>query len=166
MPSTVPDDDRPVEPGELQALVEDVAHEIKTLATAAGRLLRMPRTSPDWNYVVESLLLHARNLGDFFEKDPTRDDVVAAHYVDDWTDRLANDAEATAAVTWLADADRRRWIHKRVAHITAARQRTPKEQQAPDVGEIAENTMVIARLFLRSLSPEQRRWFKAQGLVL
>ena len=64
---------------------------------------------------LESYLIHARVLHDFFYKEPIKDDIVAAHFVPDW-DHLKPPLHA-----YLATDDRRNRLDKSVAHLTLKR---------------------------------------------
>ena len=148
---------------ELPALAPHIYYELSMMHAAKTALQRIPTMrSPEQNALrnawVESFLVHARSLMDFLG-DPIRaigDDVVAAHYVSEWT---KNDAEPE--LTRLA-ARLRSHVNKRVAHVTAYRVRVEPagDPEEPDLGLALADFDAIWIRFTDRLSAEQRTWFR------
>lgn len=154
----------PVEPDELPALAGDVRYEFDAFRSAAGLLLKLgPNPSPARNPFVESLNLHFRNLREFFVSPlpkPTGshcDDIVAAHYVPTWHPDDDVDLELRAFDL--------KPLHKRLAHLTAYRQRVDKDD---DSVLVIDMYLMVAETFARFLSrltTEQREWFALDGML-
>ena len=125
----------------------DVRYEHEMLAVAADRVLNLAvdmraaedegddetlgRLGIDRNAWVEVYLLHLRNLAHFYGGRPRHDDVVASHYAESWTAADGGDD--------LKDLQLQVRSHnKRLAHITAYRQRVPKDDDARMVTANAE----------------------------
>lgn len=105
--------------------------------------------------LLESYLLHTRVLHDFFYKAPSRDDVVAAHFVPGW-EGLRPPLDA-----YLGDPDRKKRLDKALAHITLARvgyDSHDKKWNVDAIRDAIENAMAT---FLTNLPPERRLWFGA-----
>lgn len=159
MPAIQPEPDAPPTPEELPALAGHVEYEFQMLASAGVALLETPwdyadgRQGVQRNAWVEVLLLHLRNLIHFFAGRPQRDDVVASHYIADWSVRDDGGDE----LEWLVE--RTRPIHKRLAHITAHRERVHKSVDAELIQDIGRNVVSVYQRFLARLTDEQRSWF-------
>jgi hypothetical protein len=108
--------------------------------------------SRDRNGWVEVYLLHARNLLDFFASEPTKDDVVASHYIPSW-DRSSGGEE----LAWLEAM--RQSINKRLAHVTAYRRRTPKMTDAQSIEEIGAKVEKVWHSFVAQLPAARVAWF-------
>jgi len=161
MTLTPPGDEDPVRDSELPSLAADVKYEV-AMATFAGHQLlhaEVQRTPAGHNAFIEVFLLHVRNLADFFDARPTKDDVVASHYVADWS--ATRDSEPRAREAQENLRSQCRWINKRLAHITATRQREPKELDARLITDVMREIAILFQLFVDNLSDEQRSWFRA-----
>lgn len=146
--------EEPPREDELPALAEDVVYEHRMFRFAGGRLIRNPLpTGAIRNALVEVLWLHQRNLTEFLANDnPTRDDVAAVHYAPDWTPDDGGDDLA-----WLVD--RLPVAHKRLAHLTAYRQRTPKADDASLIPEAMTRMAGVWSAFIEALPSDRRDWF-------
>jgi len=106
---------------ELDALTDDLNYEIG-MAWYMARIAIPGSSGPEQNAFKESLLIHTRCLMDFFNSRPVLDDVVATQYAPDWDPAVDGGRE----LAWLNER-LDQFINKRVAHLTAYRQRVPKE---------------------------------------
>jgi hypothetical protein len=147
----------------------DVAYEHEMLNTAASRIadlaarLHRARAAGDEqgegefgverNAWVEVLLLHLRNLTDFYLSNPKKDDVTANHYVSDWTRR-----DGGEDLEWLAEMSRS--LNKRIAHITAYRRRVSKDVDSRLVEDIRLHVRAVFDRWRDRLTPEQTSWFR------
>jgi hypothetical protein len=107
------------------------------------------------NAWVEALMVHARNATAFFEAKDFRDDLHARHYVIDWD--AARDGGDELA--WLAE-NVAKVVHKRIAHITAYRQRVSKDDDQQLVVDIARRALRIYDRFLDRVGERRRGWFQ------
>lgn len=152
-----------------------------TLASAAQQ--------DDWNGWLEVLLLHTRTLIEFFrsghgaqdrsertellgarqssqadvstQKGNRRrrsDTVWASDFSCDWSGRSGG-----PELQWLVDHAIP--MHKRVAHLTAYRQRVSKEADSVPIHQVHHNLVVVFRRFLYSLTDERRSWFATCGTL-
>ncbi len=132
-------------PEELQGMAEHVQYEIDEFRNAIRKLAGLKESGPDWNSRIELLLLHFRNLRDFF-LDTTRikDDVLARDYVDSWNPKPDPIFDQT-----------REAINKRLAHLTLTR----LWPWNPPLKEMNGAIESIISDFKQDLTPEQARWF-------
>jgi hypothetical protein len=154
---------RPPEPHELQALAAEFFYEYVMMATAGMSLEALaPGSDPDLsdeafdmlrNAWVEALLMHTRNLVAFFKSKPKGDDVVAHHYVPDWTEVHGGDD-----LVWLDGMLRS--INKRTAHITAYRVRVPKADDGRGVYDVCARVNRVWDRFRQLLTADQVAWFQ------
>jgi hypothetical protein len=155
-----PTDESPVRAEELPALATDVVYEFGMMQHSGFQLMYPTVVLSDHgrNVLVEAFLMHVRNLSDFFTNDnPQKDDVVAKHYVKDWSAILAGNETAAAASASLKRQCA--WINKRLAHLTATRQRDSKDTDARLINELLGEASHVFELLMRNLTPEQRGWF-------
>lgn len=154
----MPTDDQPPTADELASLVGDVAYEVNQFTFSANRsseiAMQMRHLTMERNAHVESMLIHARCLVDFFNNHPRLDDLVASHYVSDWSP----EEDGGEALAWLED-NLGRFIDKRVAHLTAHRQRVPKQDEARFIGEVTLRVEIVLRVFRARLTPPLRMAF-------
>jgi hypothetical protein len=144
-------DSQPPRPDELRGLADDVDYEM-FMFTYLARSLTSAQTV-EQNALREAMLIHARCLMDFFACRPQKDDVVACHYVT-W-DPVADGAKE---LEWLK-ANLHTFINKRVAHITAYRQRVSKDQDAQFVAEVDSNVATLVDRFRVKLDARDLGWF-------
>jgi hypothetical protein len=150
-------DNSPPRPDELPALAQDVSYEI-TMFWHMARVAIPSSTGPENDAFKVAMLIHARCLMDFFNVKPVLDDVVASHFtlwdpVEDGGDELA----------WLNE-NLVVLINKRVAHLTAYRQRVPKESHL--VETVQQYVLNLVERFMGKVSPEMRlllRGFPAES---
>lgn len=140
---------------ELPQLVEDLAYEVRQFGFSAQRSNEITdqlfRLSMERNAHVESMLIHARCLVDFFLNEPRKDDVVASHYVPDWSP----EKDGGEALAWL-EASLGTFIDKRVAHLTAYRRRVPITDEAHFTNDVIAKMSEVVATFRRRLDPSLR----------
>jgi hypothetical protein len=148
-------DNRPPEPEELPALAGDVSYEMEQFFHSQRRVIELEaelhRVNMDRNSQVEALLIHSRCLMDFFACKPQKDDVVATHYVPTWDPETDGGPE----LAWL-EATLGTYVDKRVAHLTAYRQRVDRDTEAQLVTRVAQAMATIISRFM-ALGPEPWR---------
>jgi len=142
------DRDPPTE-SELDLLSHDVIYEIEHFWNASVSILVGQRTGWESNLQKEAMLIHARCLMDFFLCDQRKDDVVASMYVPDWDPTV----DGGTSLAWL-DSNLGMFIDKRVAHITAYRQRC--EKVGEPVIEVLKRMRPLLGRFLKKVDLE--RW--------
>jgi len=103
---------------------------------------------------LESYLLHARVLHDFFYKTQSRDDIVAEHFVGGW------DGLKPALHSYLATDDRRNRLDKSLAHLTLKRLEYDRGEKRWDVDAIKEAIETPMQVFRESLIGERKPWFE------
>ncbi len=154
----MPVPDSPPTSDELPSLADDVAYEVNQLFFSAGRSSEIAgeiaRLSLERNAHVESMLIHARCLVDFFKNRPRKDDVVASHYVPDWS----AEQDGGEALAWLEE-NLGRFIDKRVAHLTAHRRRIDKGAESHFTDDVLRNIAIVVDTFKNRLDPSQRARF-------
>jgi hypothetical protein len=147
-------EERALELSELPGMASHIAYEYAMAKHAWVRLVRLVQPGPpadlEWSAWVEVLVLHSRVLADFFGLSPSRDDVVASHYVEDWDSNHPD-------VLWI-----RRYIspiNKRVMHLTAYRLRRPGGTDMPSLSELVTRLDSVVGNFFVRLSADQQAWF-------
>ena len=138
---------------------QEISYEVKMLACLLVNIMEEAtiETGAPWdrvgfNAVIESHLLHARNLIDFFVPTaPRKDDVLVSHFLE------------TPLRTSGVEIDRlkviRLEIHKRLAHLTQHR-RTNYDGWSSLI--ITGDLMTLVEQFLQTFRIEQRQlvgWF-------
>lgn len=145
-------DNSPPRDDELEALArEDVCYEIGMFLYTATRITQ-PVSDDDRNALRESMLVHARCLMDFLACDPRKDDLSADRYAD-WAPEIDGGVE----LAWLEE-NLGTMIDKRVAHLTAYRQRVPKDPTL-FVQTIVRHMGALIPRFLDKLHPDKVGWF-------
>ena len=129
---------------ELRRGLDFFAYELWMLQSTADRVLCGSSSDvPTRNALLESFLIHARALIDFFSnKNAKDDDIMASHYVGDHNWEL----------TELLKNERAR-INKQVAHLTSARDIVPTARKRHDVMAIRTDISVLVEQFLRVVDP-------------
>lgn len=154
----MPPDDQPPSADELSALVGDVVYEVNQLHFSAHRsdevAMQIDLLNRERNAHIESMLIHARCLVDFFNDTPRKDDVVVSMYIPDWSP----ESDGGEDLAWLED-NLGRFIDKRVAHLTAHRQRVVKEDEARFTAEVVVRINAVIATFRSRLDPERRAQF-------
>jgi len=141
---------------ELEELVNDLNYEIWMFHELAT--IELPEVGPISeggavvNAVIEAILVHCRCLMDFFGNSPKKDDVVAGHFVPDWDPVKDGGAE----LAWLEE-HLGVVIDKRVAHLTAYRQRVPKEETAELVMDVFNAVVAVVKRFHARLPASWKR---------
>jgi hypothetical protein len=103
--------------------------------------------------LLESYLLHARVLHDFFYKDQSRDDIVAEQFVANWGSlRPVQDA-------YLGDEDRKKRLDKAVAHLTLKRLEYDRDQKKWNIDAVRVAIDGPMKRFLELLPVDRRPWF-------
>lgn len=147
---------------ELVLLAQDVCYEIEMALAAAGRLVDLRdvgATRPlsddegvQQNAWLEVFVLHARNMHDFFEYKPERDDVTAGHFVEGWSTDGNENFDLLHSL--------QRQTNKHLAHITAERRRVPVEQRGWPWFEMGKSLLELWQEFCDQLGEPQREWFR------
>ena len=107
----------------------------------------------DASTLVESFLIHARVLRDFFCRGRLKtDDVIAGDFVSGWTQPPASDYSYIRA-----QKDR---LDKALAHLTTTRVRYDSEGKKWDVATIRREIEPIIERFLAELPDDRRPWFE------
>lgn len=142
-------DNSPPTDAELRALAHDVSYEINMFWHLCR--IAIPKSSgPEQDALKEAALIHARCLMAFFNSEPKMDDVVATHYVPEWDP----DRDGGKELRWLKER-LDTLINKRVAHLTAYRQRVPKESHLVD--EILLKMMTVVKRFTAMVPSDLQR---------
>lgn len=154
----MPRDDQPPSADELPALVGDVVYEVNQLHFSAHRsdeiAMQIDLLNRERNAHIESMLIHARCLVDFFNDKPRKDDVVVSMYIPDWSP----ESDGGEDLAWLED-NLGRFIDKRVAHLTAHRQRVAKGDEARFTAEVVARVNAVIETFRSRLDPKRRVQF-------
>lgn len=148
------DDNQPSQE-ELAALEEDVAYEVRQFRYSAARSSELSadlaRLAMERNAHVESMLIHARCLVDFFRCMPRKDDVVATHYIADWSP----EKDGGDALAWLEE-QLGVFIDKRVAHLTCHRCRVDKKSESNFTEDVVRNVEQVVGVFRERLPDRPR----------
>jgi len=108
----------------------------------------------DASALVESFLLHARVLRDFFCREGKGDDVVARHFVSGWTQPPVSE------YSYISDQKQKDRLNKALAHLTTARVRYDSEGKQWDVDKVRCEIERMIDRFLSELPDDRRAWFK------
>ena len=101
---------------------------------------------------LESFLLHARVLRDFFFRKPKfDDDVVAEHFLPDWS------AHRASLGPYLTAHELR--LNKALAHLTTMRLDYDKAEKKWEVSTIRDELQPVIDSFLSKLPRDRQRWF-------
>lgn len=145
-------------PTDLREDAGTIDYEVWMLMETAERLRghkQLPVDEIARRAVVESCLLHARVLLEFFRTSETHtDDLRAMHFFDDGSpERLKIESLARSKDSW--ERKRNDEIHKALAHPVQNRKLLNTDWNEWDLG------MVTSRLktFYALLEPERRSWF-------
>ncbi len=103
--------------------------------------------------LLESYLLHARVLHDFFYKVPSRDDVVASHFVARW------DKQRPPQDAYLGNEDRRIRLDKALAHLTLKRLKYDTGEKRWNVDAIRDAIGEPMKTFMEMLPKYRMPWF-------
>jgi hypothetical protein len=140
---------------ELDALLQDVTYEFEQFRYSASASLSISSQQQSLalslNAHIESMLIHARCLVDFFWCERKKDDVVASDYISNWSPKTDGGQE----LEWLEE-NLGRFIDKRVAHLTAYRCRVPKEKDAQLVDEVRLKMETLVRRFAERLDEQSK----------
>jgi len=136
----------------LKAVARDVSYEVNRLFEAAALWPHVPEDKGR-RLILEALLLHFRNVLDFFfGAAKNADDVHASHFFDDVSEWKP------AKPAWLEEYRRR--CNKLLAHLTYSRVEYDRR------GEMSwklDDKLVLVRetwyAFLNALPQERRQWF-------
>ena len=102
--------------------------------------------------LLESFLIHARNLRYFLFDEPKWDDVAAEHYLPEWDEQVED---------WCPYLNERRFrLDKSLAHISYKRIEYESGKKW-DCGTIYKEITDALDGFLSRLTPEKRDWFTA-----
>ena len=102
--------------------------------------------------LLESLLIHTRILRDFFYKPATHDDIVASHFVPDWSSLRPPQNEYLSV--------RRDRFDKAIAHLSLKRIEYESNEKKWNLDAIRDSIEKPMKKFLETLSPDRVSWFK------
>ena len=135
-------------------MASHVAYELRMWQWSGNRLAQFGQKqlgTPERNAVIESYLLHLRNLIEFFRSDGTRsDDVVALNFAPNWA---LGDHAPVLERAWIS-------LNKRLNHITSERLNKAAWPTVEKSWQRAHDT--VAELWLQfetELDDERRAWF-------
>ena len=148
---------------ELNKMIEHVAYEIHMFRWAylmlALQLIKLLLHGNLNNAILESWVIHLRNLIDFFYAMPQKDDIVASDYISDW-DSIRSQTQKSPL---LQEATNK--ANKQLAHLTLARATQYNDAQKPwEYIKISTEIEKWIALFFEHLSSEQKAGFKNYGL--
>jgi len=145
----------PTDAAELELVAKDVVYEIERLFQAARLFPETPERKGK-RLILEALLLHFRNVIDFFYTDSQQsDDVRACHFFSDPTQWKP------VVPDWYREYKTR--CNKLLAHLTYSR--IDFKRRNDMTWQLTDKLRHIRRtweLFLRSLPAERRAWFSCQ----
>lgn len=136
-------------PAALKSAAITIEYEYRMLLVGCAALGRAP-TTEERNLVLEALLIHARNLRDFFAKSGNNDDILARDFVSQMP---------RIAMPYLRSRTRRKRLNRGLAHASYSRPRLGGEWNVQIIGRELE---VAMRRFLERLkeeSPTRVSWF-------
>jgi hypothetical protein len=135
---------------ELEKMAVHVMYEVDEFRKAIQKLPLLEESEREWNPTLESALLHFRVLRAFFLGEKRgNDDVLAKHYVANWSAKTESVFETT-----------REDINKRLAHLTTGRLDTAFSWPLDDMRSAIENCISA---FKRGLVEPRRSWFADLG---
>lgn len=132
---------------------EHLLYELQMFVLAGRELARPYLAGPLRSAVIESFVIHLRNLIDFFFTAPTHDDDVAAiHFCPQWNEAIPN-------ILKLA-RDR---ANKELSHLTLQRKTGLHPDKPWDVAALFQSVHQVAKKFVSKasrakLSPEVSKW--------
>ena len=100
------------------------------------------------NSVLESYLVHLRNLKDFLWEAPSRDDIAAGRFCYTTCDRQASKVTDKLANFSIGKIDRR--INKQISHLTSARKLKTQNQTTWDIENITCDMAGFLKTFIAS----------------
>jgi hypothetical protein len=111
---------------DLKRISDNLAYEISMFSEMYKVLEKDEPESPERNACLESFLIHARNLRDFFyPKSRNQDDVLTSDFIPGWEDKAGK-------MGAYLDANRER-INKEIAHLTYTRNKETEESKKWDI---------------------------------
>ena len=132
---------------------EHLLYELQMFVYAGRELARPHLAGPMRSVVIESFVIHLRNLIDFFFTTPTHDDDVAAvHFYPEWNEVMPH-------ILKLA-RDR---ANKELSHLTLQRKTGRHPDKPWDVAALFRSVHQVAKRFVNKaspakLSPEVSKW--------
>ena len=133
----------------LKSAATTIEYEYRMLLVGCLALGRAP-TPEEHDLVLEALLIHARNLRDFFAKSGNNNDILARDFVSQMP---------RFAMPYLRSKSRRNGLNRSLAHASYSRPRLSGEWNIQIIGQELE---VAMRRFLERLkeeSPTRVSWF-------
>lgn len=133
----------------LRSAARTIEYEFRMFLVGVAALSRAP-SPEERNLVLEALLIHARNLRDFFAASGKKDDILAVDFVSQLP---------RVALPYLRSPTSRRRLNRLVAHASYSRPRLGKNW---DVNRILRELEKAMRSFLErfhSESPGRLKWF-------
>ena len=136
----------PTEDDLKQFAKDHIAYEVRSLVEQAQAIAAWTGpTNPTADALIEAFLVHTRLLDDFLGKNtPSGDDVLASHYIVDWT------AER------FLDSDEVDDVNAQIAHLAARRHGL----RSWDVSSITNRACDALDAFHGQVPPYRRSYFK------
>jgi len=131
-------------PQQLADASEDLLYEIVMLRYTAEKLVSSaPDESPMVNALLESFAIHSRALFEFFFGGSGRDQMLAAHYVDHWSQPKPASLGKTVGK-----------VNEEVAHLTYKRSSLSSEAKKWPLDKIVGAFDDLLEVFLKQVSDE------------
>ena len=141
-------------PTKLKEAAEHVQYEINRLIDAQELLSR--NLSPALtNLVLESFLIHVRNLDAFFYNPrKNRNDVLAEDFYPDASEWAENRPQLPKVIK-----ENRTRLHRSLAHLSYSRLRYTGENKKWPHDKMRTEMLKVVKEFLRYLPSDRRAWF-------
>ena len=133
-----------------------VAYEV-WMIREARRLHREASDRPMKNSLLESFLLHARNLHDFFSR--SRADLKGQHATDVIAEDFFDDVAQWKRPTMPFLDEHRQRIHRSIAHLTYHRVAYEKNKRIWKLDTILMEIDGVWTAFVENIPVERRAWF-------
>ena len=140
----------------LKSAACTVEYEFHMLLVGCAALNNAPTTA-ERNLALEALLIHARNLRDFFAPSGRNDDVLARDFVSQMP---------RIAMPYLRSRTARNRLNRLLSHMSYSR---PRLGRSWDINQLAQEVEKAMRAFLTRLMEERPRrvaWFGAIRSIL
>jgi hypothetical protein len=131
----------------LRSAAGDLNYEWKMAKATATTLAQAQHLGNQWiqNMALESFLVHARNVRDFFATAGSNDDVLAADFLS---------VPPTVRMPFLRSAAIRRRLNRRIAHLSFSRSRLKREWNVRRLLNEIDSAMSTFVDRLRKASPK------------
>src|SRR5580700_3675340 len=122
---------------------EHLMHELQYLRYTAGELAPLSKPSPTVTVLLESFLIHLRNLIDFFYTPRMKeDDVIASDFCPGWSETMSSTLKAA-----------RERANKEISHLTLERKGAHDPTKPWDVSGLFYEVSAVAKSFAAKASP-------------